>query len=166
MRFGRLVVVERAASCSAGARWTAICDCGGQTTTTGTKLRSGYTKSCGCLPAESLGARRYKHGASNGYGQRKEARLYRIWGLMKNRCRDPKNNRYYCYGARGISVCSQWSGDFLAFQTWALANGYAEHLTIDRIDNDGNYEPSNCRWLSMPEQMKNRSKKYRAKTPA
>jgi hypothetical protein len=76
-----------------------------------------------------------KHGLKN-------TRLYKIWQQMKNRCLNPKGNRFKDYGARGITVCDEWKNDFKAFYDWAMSNGYSDDLTIDRIDNDGNYEPS------------------------
>ena len=90
----------------------------------------------------------YKHGLKN-------TRLYRIWLQIKNRCFNSNTNRYRDYGARGITVCDEWRNDFKAFYDWAMNNGYSDELTIDRIDNDGNYEPSNCRWVSVKVQNRN-----------
>ncbi len=83
-------------------------------------------------------------------------RLYKIWHNMRYRCGCPLDRKYDCYGGRGIKVCDEWDQSFEAFESWALANGYAADLTIDRINNRGDYEPSNCRWITMKEQQQNR----------
>ena len=84
-------------------------------------------------------------------------RLSRIYANMKSRCYNPKTNRYYIYGARGITVCDEWNKSYKAFENWALENGYQDNLTIDRIDNNGNYEPNNCRWVDYKTQRINSS---------
>lgn len=84
-------------------------------------------------------------------------RIRRIYSNMKTRCYNSISNRYYCYGGRGIIVCDEWKNSFAKFQEWALNNGYSDDLTIDRIDNDGNYEPNNCRWITMAEQLDNKT---------
>ena len=85
-----------------------------------------------------------------------DTKLHRTWTNMKQRCHNPKNDDYSYYGARGIKVCDEWVNDFKAFYDWSMSHGYEEHLTIDRIDSDGNYEPSNCRWVTMKEQANNK----------
>jgi hypothetical protein len=90
------------------------------------------------------------------HGKRK-TRMYRIWSDMKGRCNNPNRAKYARYGGRGITVCDEWMSDFQAFYDWAIKNGYREDLTIDRIDNDGNYCPDNCRWITMMEQASNKS---------
>lgn len=87
-------------------------------------------------------------------------RLYKVWGAMKERCFNPNNKSYARYGARGISVCDAWRRDFSVFAMWALSNGYRAGLTIDRIDNAGNYCPENCRWVTVAQQNRNYSKNH------
>jgi hypothetical protein len=87
-----------------------------------------------------------------------KSRLFRIWDNMNRRCSDYKATGWKHYGGRGITVCPEWL-DFIPFMNWAMANGYTENLEIDRIDNDGNYEPSNCRWITRTENNRNKRRK-------
>lgn len=89
------------------------------------------------------------------------ARLYRIWANMKNRCYNPNAENYRFYGGRGIGVCESWRNDYIAFRDWALSNGYEDRLTLDRIDNNGNYGPTNCRWETLINQCNNTRKNHR-----
>lgn len=87
----------------------------------------------------------------------RHTRLYDIWRGMKQRCYNPKTNRYKNYGGRGICVCDEWKNDFQSFYNWAISSGYSDDLTIDRINTDGNYEPGNCRWATVKQQANNRT---------
>lgn len=147
-RFGRLVVVKAAGRNKQGsALWLCRCDCGGLTTVRGSDLRNGSVKSCGCAKVEACRARITRHGGGG-------TRLYDIWKGMRARCNNPNHKAYPQYGGRGIKICREWD-DFASFREWALANGYREDLTIDRINNDEGYEPNNCRWASYVEQRHN-----------
>ena len=143
MKFGRLTVIERNGIRKGKAVWKCLCSCGNYTDVTTSDLKTGNTLSCGCQRKEN-----FNHSI---HGHSRE-RLYGIYVAMKTRCR---NNPYYA----NVSVCDEWLNDYENFRKWALSNGYSDELTIDRINNDGNYEPSNCRWVSMKEQRKNQRKR-------
>lgn len=148
-KFGRLTVVSCIGK-NAKGRWLFLCkcDCGKETAVLGKSLKSGNTKSCGCYRLEAGIASNTTHGMS-------KTKLYRIWASMKDRCLRPKSTAFYKYGGRGITVCEEWL-DFENFRAWAMANGYEEGLSIDRVNPNGNYEPSNCRWVTMQEQAHNK----------
>lgn len=149
-QYGYLTVIARAENAKNGhSRWVCKCRCGKETVVLSTHLKSGRIKSCGCWWQER------KHEYRKIHGFTKKERLYNIWQAMKNRCYTKSHWQYQNYGGRGIIVCEEWKSNYLSFRNWALENGYADNLTIDRIDVNGNYEPNNCRWVSMYEQTRN-----------
>lgn len=157
-RFGRLTTIGRpfAIRLDSGKRRPAVvcrCDCGTVTVAQVDRLRSGRKKSCGCYRRDHPPA--HKHGQS-------KTRLYRAWAGIWNRCTNPNASGYRYYGARGIRVCREWS-TFETFRGWALASGYREGLAINRIDGTGNYEPSNCEWVTPAQN--NRRRAYNRLTP-
>lgn len=152
-RYGRLTVLEVDHSKNGGKQgyyYICKCDCGNICSVRGNILGKN-TNSCGCLKKEqdrkNLG--RYTTGESH-------SRLACIWYHMRSRCNNEKDDNYKRYGARGIKVCKEWEEDFISFKEWAESNGYEEGLTIDRIDPEMDYEPSNCRWLTLSEQQNNK----------
>lgn len=147
-RYGRLVVVCEAEKDPSrkhrGKLWKCLCDCGNEVIVRADSLKTVQTgtgvKSCGCLQRDRTKESQTKHGFCG-------TRLYIEWANLKNRCWYPTHPSYQRYGGKGINICEEWL-DFEAFKDWALSSGYSDSLTLDRIDNDGMYEPSNCRWVS------------------
>lgn len=132
--------------------WRCICTCGNITYVSSHSLLRGRTKSCGCMKIEMIRDANTKHGFRL---YRNMPRIYKTWLNMKDRCKNPNNKTFSLYGGRGIEVCNEWDEDFLSFYKWAMSNGYDDRLEIDRIDNDGNYEPGNCRWVNDLQQARN-----------
>lgn len=164
-KFNRLTAIKYLGS----SKWLCKCDCGNETIVHTQKLKSGHTKSCGCLQKEIAGKTwsetGKKYGKINGYKyikfktllyDEKYKRLKRIYDAMKGRC---KNKNSYC-GRKNISICKEWLNSFETFYNWAINNGYQNSLTIDRIDNNGDYKPSNCRWITIEEQQRNKSNNH------
>jgi hypothetical protein len=147
-RFSRLVVLDAAPSKRAGKHWLCVCDCGNETVVRSDHLRYGKTRSCGCYNSEVAKERQTVHGGNG-------SRLYNIWQHMRGRCERPTDAAFDRYGGRGITICVEWR-DFATFAQWAAENGYSDGLSIDRIDNDAGYFPSNCRWASAKTQSRNR----------
>jgi hypothetical protein len=141
-RYGNLTVLEMHDVVRGHVRWRCACDCGKEKLAFGHKLKDGQIKSCGC--------KRYSYGH-----HQTETRLYHIWCTMKARCNRETSVKYKNYGGRGIKLCEQWQS-FEPFFEWSMANGYRDNLSIDRINVNGNYEPSNCRWTDNETQANNK----------
>ena len=160
-KFGELTAIEyvgdREYPCGKKlSMWKCVCSCGNETTVSLSALRTGNTKSCGCLNEKNLqllSQSRIKHGDA-------DSRLYMVWEQMRKRCKNKNDRSYKFYGAKGVSVCEEWDNDYGSFMRWSMENGYDPsakrgECTLDRINPYGNYEPDNCRWIPLKEQFKN-----------
>lgn len=140
--FGYIKVLDLAYVKHRQVYWNCECHCGKRLVVNGVSLRTGKTRSCGCM-------KNVKHRLTS-------HPLHYVWSNMKCRCNNPNDKSYIHYGGRGIKVCDEWLNDFMAFYEWSINNGYNKDLSIDRIDVNGNYEPSNCRWTTIEVQSNNK----------
>lgn len=150
--FSRLYVIGVADTGTRKTYYYCKCVCGKMKTVRSDSLIDGTARSCGCMKLEQD---RINLEANHTHKQ-SGTRLYEIWQGMRTRCYRVTDARYHRYGGRGISICDEWKNDFVAFYDWANKNGYSESLTIDRIDNNGNYDPTNCKWSTAEKQCNNR----------
>lgn len=150
-KYGRLTVLyEDLEYLGRGRKWVCKCDCGTIKSYFMSNLRSkrNTPKTCGCIFHDGT----LKKGTHN----MRNSRLYCIWRSMKQRCLVTTSTAYHNYGGRGISICQEWIDNFKSFRDWAYSSGYSDNLTIDRINNDGDYCPENCRWISKKAQCSNK----------
>ena len=148
-RYAHLTVISQHGHIGDKISWLCRCDCGNEKVVSGSNLKTGNTTSCGCYHAEVAKDYHTTHGMS-------KTKLYTIWSSMRYRCENPKCQRYSSYGGKGVSVCAEWKR-FNGFYSWAISARYEDGLSIERIDVDGNYEPSNCKWIPLIDQSQNKT---------
>lgn len=158
-RFGKLTILEESTSVNKVRTFKCMCDCGNECSKSIKALRKEGISSCGCYQKEFNNSPRLDARSENHIHVK--TRLYSIWVGMKKRCYNENSRAFKWYGAKGIVVFENWKISFLNFRKWSLENGYSDNLTIDRLDSDKNYEPSNCRWIPLEDQ--NRNKKNNRK---
>jgi len=150
-RFGRLIVLQYVGvATNHKSIFECVCDCGKHIVVKRNSLVTDHTKSCGCLYEEAIQVNALKHGLRN-------HALYHTWLNIKDRCGNPNNSHYKYYGGKGIKVCSEWANDFKKFYDWSLSVGWVKGLSIERNNNSKGYEPSNCRYIPLIEQCKNKT---------
>lgn len=155
-KFNRLTVINRGPdSCENRVQFTCKCDCGSIVNVRSAFLRNGHTKSCGCHKSELTAGRNIANSTHQHCSGGRNSRLYQTWANMIDRCHNPSNKNYNNYGGRGIRVCRRWRTSFPAFLEDMGEKPHAS-LSIDRKDNNGNYEPGNCRWATRSQQQSNR----------
>ena len=159
--FGRLHVVAFShIGNQRTAYWYCLCSCGVYVTVRGSNLHNGHTQSCGCLRKERCSKKISEIMTKHGFTKTvPTSKLYGVWRSMKQRCYKSQSKGFKNYGGRGITICDEWANNPKSFIDWALLNGWQKGLQIDRIDNDGNYAPSNCRFVTPKENNNNKSRR-------
>ena len=142
-KFGKLTVIRYSHSKNNHRYWMCRCECGKEVSVITSSLKTGNTKSCGCMQ------NRPKHNESR-------TKLYSVWNGIRQRCNNKNSKHYKNYGGRGITVCEEWDNSYESFREWALNNGYKQGLEVDRIDNDKGYYPENCRLTTHKQQQSNK----------